>query len=638
MLSTRTYAANFALTLLRERLSDDIPADWTLDVDFVGGRVANVPGFRDDISRGADSTGGCLVVRVEVGTIHLACFSSNQPHEVDLPCPECFDRRCISWLTPNAQWAIQRGHGVLSGRERTLLTPMTLEQALLLARRLMEADSPSVGTVYSLNLLTDEVQVAECLPDAFCSCAARDEGAEPPPLALRESLVALPGDIRMKRLADLDLPMSALMNPVCGAVGRSHIPGFAQSVTAPIFGLYWQRAAASKPRSVGWSGLCLRRDDSERVGMIEALERQGGMQPTAKPAATLATFREVGERGMDPTLCFAYNEESYTRSLGLTRFDPDVPCNWLWGHSLDRGRPVLVPSALAFYHRPGATEVVKLVDNNSSGCALGSCFEEALLKSLFELIERDSFVLMWLRKLTLPKIDPASVPDERVARIISKIDSLGIDISLLNARMDIDLPAIIAIARRRDGKMGTLAVGASAHISPVEAISSALLEAVTSITELPTLIRRGEAKLRELAEDPYLVQAVMDHQTLYGLPEMAAQIEWIDSSTDIRGIAEAYPDYQPDAPIDISAEIAKLRHKLAQVGVPDVVVVDMTTREQRLLGLCTVRAIAPGLAPIDFGHPRNRAESLPRLWSAPEAAGYAADRSVPINSMAHPFP
>jgi ribosomal protein S12 methylthiotransferase accessory factor len=183
-----------------------------------------------------------------------------------------------------------------------------------------------------------------------------------------------------------------------------------------------------------------------------------------------------------------------------------------------------------------------------------------------------------------------------------------------------------------------MAIGAGAHISPIEAIGSALLEAATSITELPALVRHKEAHVRALAEDPYRVTTVMDHQTLYGLPAMAELARWFDSSSVIRTLAEAYPDWRAGEAIDIGAEVVRLRQQLEQVNVNEVVVVDMTSREQRLLGLRTVRAIAPGLAPIDFGHPRNRAESLPRLWSAPEAAGFESDRSVPLNALAHPFP
>lgn len=633
------FEASSALKALEENLSGSLPSGWMLNVGYLGGSLANSElsgGIGDDATKRESKQ---LVVRISGRNLHFARFPANKSDGCDRPCAECFDRRCIAWFSADAQWVIGLGYRLNGCPEYSLVTSATLVMANLLALRMtgMENDGPE--DVLSFDLLTHEVTGAGLLPDPFCSCAQADDGGAPRPLVLRESLAAPLGDIRLKHLNDYDLPVRALVNPVCGAVGRGHIPGYAQTITAPVFGQYWQREVASKPRSVGWSGLCLRRADSELVGMLEALERQGGMQPpTAPPFAIAATLRQLGAQAMDPTLSLAYNEESFARKLGLTRFGPDLACNWTWGHSLKQGRPVLVPTALAFYHRPGASDPVKLVDNNSSGCAMGSCVEEALLKSLLELIERDSFVITWLRMLSLPKIDPASVADDRVQLLASRLDYLGVDLSLLDARLDIDVPVIIAVARRRDKGLGAMAIGAAAHINPVEAIRSAMLEAATSITELPALVRHSEKHVHALAEDQYRVTTVMDHQMLYGLAAMAEQTRWLDVNTTVRSLAQAYPEWRPGIAIDVGAEVTRLRQMLDRVGVEEVVVVDMTAREQRLIGLHTVRAIAPGLAPIDFGHPRNRAEALPRLWSAPLAAGFLADRSAPLNPAAHPFP
>ena len=89
-----------------------------------------------------------------------------------------------------------------------------------------------------------------------------------------------------------------------------------------------------------------------------------------------------------------------------------------------------------------------------------------------------------------------------------------------------------------------MAIGASAHVNPIEAIRGALLEAATSITELPALVRHREAHVIALSEDPYRVTTVMDHQTLYGLPAMAAQTRWMDASPIMRSFDKTYPDWR----------------------------------------------------------------------------------------------
>ena len=59
--------------------------------------------------------------------------------------------------------------------------------------------------------------------------------------------------------------------------------------------------------------------------------------------------------------------------------------------------------------------------------------------------------------------------------------------------------------------------------------------------------------------------------------------------------------------------------------------VDQTTAEQRGMGLRTVRVLAPGLLPIDFGWARQRALRMPRLLGALSAG-------AELHRVPHPFP
>lgn len=580
-----------------------------------------------------------ITIRFDTNWVHLALFDArHMAGGIKNPCPECFDRRCLANLPGEAQWAIQTGERIYGSAEAPL--PPTLVDRIVLATvAMLQDDSGCDHRIVSLGMHNGEVRLGGLLADAFCSCADRFEhpAAKERPIAFSPDLAAPAGRNRMRDVRDYALPMRALINPICGAVGVDWTPGYAQSTSAPVFGGYWQRARGARPRRVGWSGLSTRRIDSELVGVLEALERQGGMQPPAPEQIPVrASLAALGDRAMDPTLCFAYNERSYALPLSLTRFDPTLEYDWIWGYSLTRERPVLVPAMLAFYNRLPVGSPFKLVDNNSSGCALGSCFEEAMLKGLFELVERDSFVITWLQQLALPKIDPATIGNPKVDLLLDRLDHLGIEVSFLDARLDLSLPVVIAIARNRDPAIGSIAIGAAAALDPLEALLAALLEAGSSIVELPAMLRHQEAHIRTLAVNHDRVVSVTDHQLLYALPEMAASARWLDGGTTLRSFADTYAAASTLSSNQIGAGLAHCVTMLGEAGLNEVVMVDQTNREQAVLGLKAVRAIVPGLAPIDFGHPRNRAESLPRLRSAPLAAGLTPAPS--LNTMPHPFP
>ncbi|MCY0914517.1 TOMM precursor leader peptide-binding protein [Massilia antarctica] len=612
-----------------------------LDVGFLGGKYALPPSTDAASSPINELAARTMVVRLTPSRVHLSLFPA-APARSTSACPECLDRRSLSTLTVDEQWSTQLGFPREQNGAPNLMGA-ALENIGLLSKSILRQNAPaSSQAVYSVDLITQEVAVYELMRDSLCNQCADEEpvSQENAVLALRDTLPARSGKSRMKSLLEYDLPTKALINPVCGSAGVHSIPGYVQSVTAPIFSQYVQRIPGVKPRIVGWSGFTTRTDESRTAGILESLERQAGMLATPKYTTVFGSYESLAEQAMDPALCLAYNEESYSLPIGLTRYTPDLPIEWIWGHSLFSGRAILVPKQLVFYNRVPKTSTLKtIVHNNSSGCALGSCYEEAILKGLGELLERDSFVISWHRMLSLPRIDLADCPDLKTRLIMDRIKFLDFELTLLDGRLDMKIPTIIAVARRRDQDVGAMSVGAAASTDPNEAIRSALLEAASSIVELPVLYNNRKARVDELLNDYYAVKSVTDHMSLYALPAMAEQVRWMDNSPVVRSVQETFQadrDWHSDG--DIAGDLKKVLAELARCGMHEAVVVDLTTREQHKLGLKTVRVIVPGLAPIDFGHPRNRVESLPRVHSAPAAAGLACRVNAGDNPLPHPFP
>jgi ribosomal protein S12 methylthiotransferase accessory factor len=81
------------------------------------------------------------------------------------------------------------------------------------------------------------------------------------------------------------------------------------------------------------------------------------------------------------------------------------------------------------------------------------------------------------------------------------------------------------------------------------------------------------------------------------------------------------------------------RDELVKAG-HDVIVVDQTSSEQRMVGLRSVCMVVPGLVPIDFGWSLQRALHMPRTFTALRCAGLrSADLSpADLHRVPHPFP
>ena len=61
----------------------------------------------------------------------------------------------------------------------------------------------------------------------------------------------------------------------------------------------------------------------------------------------------------------------------------------------------------------------------SSGCAAGTCYADAVLAGLLELIERDSLMLWWLHQLPLPRLRPERLEGRWAGLVSELIDRAG---------------------------------------------------------------------------------------------------------------------------------------------------------------------------------------------------------------------
>jgi ribosomal protein S12 methylthiotransferase accessory factor len=143
-------------------------------------------------------------------------------------------------------------------------------------------------------------------------------------------------------------------------------------------------------------------------------------------------------------------------------------------------------------------------------------------------------------------------------------------------------------------------------------------------------------------EDFRLVRFLDDHPMMFGLPGAIPLASFLVSSEVELSFAETYAAWEAAGPArdTIDQDLRRVLDILRRAGHGETIAVDQTTSVQRRLGLSTVRAIVPGLLPIDFGFGKCRAATLPRLRELPQRLGLrdgpldAAD----INRVPHPYP
>jgi ribosomal protein S12 methylthiotransferase accessory factor len=547
----------------------------------------------------------------------------------DRPCGRCLAIRWQRLRSASARDALETG----SAGRGTGCWPLPIAfvadatRAVLAATR--RAPGDQVARVTRLDLATLRVETHPLLADPLCPAHQATRAATSVRLIPRPKPAE---EDRLRAAADYDLPAAALANPVCGVLGPGVADDLFAPTTAAVSGHYFERARDGL-HDIGWSGKSDSFAASRDLAFLEGLERYAGTRPRGRRPAVVDTLANLGDAALDPRDCGEYPAATYETDLRLRRFSPTDRIPWVWGHSLRDDRPILVPARSVYYSVGTAAD--DFVFECSNGCATGSCVEEAVLYGLLELVERDAFLLGWYSGAPATEIDLATVP--AVRPLLDRADLHGYDVHVFDSRVDLDVPVATALAVRRDGGLGTLSFAAGAALDPARAVDAALGEALTYLPHLGHEARLRRAELELMAADFDRVVELRDHALMFALPESAIHARRYLEPARTISFDEAYDARRRST--DLLDDVGRLVGQVADAGC-DVIVVDQTTPEQARAGLRTVRTIAPGLLPIDFGWGRQRALAMPRLRTAYRRVGLLqADLTdADLHVVPHPFP
>ncbi|TCZ77067.1 TOMM precursor leader peptide-binding protein [Paenibacillus albiflavus] len=377
--------------------------------------------------------------------------------------------------------------------------------------------------------------------------------------------------------------------------------------------------------------------DSELAGMLEGLERYCGVTPRGKRTIVQGSYSHLKATALDPSMVGLHAKEQYEQpDFPFIPYDPDSPMEWVWGYSFLEARPILVPNLLAYY---SLGDDGGFVYENSNGSAVGGSLEEAILYGIFEVVERDSFLMTWYAKLQVPRLDYSSSGDSELILMIRRLRAVtGYEVSLYNTTMENGIPSIWALAKGGAEHSVNLICAAGAHLDPIRAAKSAIHELAGMIPMAERRLRDRSIEAEAMLDDSFLVQHMEDHSLLYSLPQAEERLHFLmDEQNPVRTFAEEFHSmpWQEDLTEDLK-QILRVFHSFQM----DVIVVDQSSSETLRNGLRCVKVLIPGMLPMTFGHHLTRLTGLNRVLDVPMKLGYADHRLTreELNPYPHPFP
>ncbi|WP_017590585.1 YcaO-like family protein [Nocardiopsis ganjiahuensis] len=498
----------------------------------------------------------------------------------------------------------------------------------------------------ALDCRTGEVTRHRFVPHPHCGrCFPDGRGLAPPDsgddLDLATPLPVV-GDSLRTRAMDRNGLRARLLDFRFGPVAHVY-----RDEESPLALMTCETVAPGHARREGGYGRSTRFAASEVPAFLEGVERVTGGRRLSGAPVVHGSYADVAEDAVDPADLGLHEPEWYGHpSFEPVAYTPDTPTTWVWGWSTRERRRVLVPEHVAYWHAGSAGE--RFLYESSNGCAVGGTLAEAVLYGLFEVVERDAFLLAWYSRTRLRAIEGADDPD--LLHLTDLLTERGLALRLLDLTSDLGVPTVLAMVTApeeavREGRAPALSLATGTHPDPRRALMAAVEETATNALMYPKWVRMRPSvsveRCRPMLDDFTLVRTLEDHTGLHGLWEARPLWEFLDHPSGSVGMDRLTAGRPSSfAGTDLASV---LRERLAAVhglGL-DVVVVDQSSAPYtEASGTRAVKVIVPGALPMTFGHTHRRTRSLERLTRASTLFEGGVPWETPGRTYPapHPFP
>ncbi|MCE9644331.1 YcaO-like family protein [Candidatus Parcubacteria bacterium] len=343
----------------------------------------------------------------------------------------------------------------------------------------------------------------------------------------------------------------------------------------------------------------------------------------------VSSYKELPGDKIDPRSITGFSEEQ--KSLDpMLQVDESTVLGWVQAKEKISGKMIWVPLQLfsAEYcqkrqkspERPENVEPL-LRSAVTTGLATSShSHEEAVLYGALEAIERDAFMICWLKRLSPPRIDinHLAEQDDDLKSILDSLARYHLRAELLLLPTDFPFLVIAAVLLDESGKGPAFTMGAKAHWDMKTAILGALSEAASVRFSLKTAYE-APVDMKKVGRKERLIYWAKEENT----PKRSFLTQG-----EIRKIT------LEENKSDTGTESLRLSEALRNKKYP-LYEVEISSEASRRSGFRSVCVHIPDLQPMHLDE-RVPALAGKRLAEIPSLLGYEPAKEM--NPEPHPFP
>jgi ribosomal protein S12 methylthiotransferase accessory factor len=345
-----------------------------------------------------------------------------------------------------------------------------------------------------------------------------------------------------------------------------------------------------------------------------------------------AKWRDLEGAAVLPPDFVLYSESQYARrNFPYHHWRPEDEVTWMPVRELPGEGVVFVPASLIYLTFPSLSPEDYFATGTSNGLAAGSALPAAILNGLYELVERDAFLITWLNRLPAPEVNFSQGDDDLARSISTHYYRFGTEIRVFNLSTNLPIYVMMGVALDKTERGPHALVGLGCHLNPQVALRKALFE-VCQVHSGGGPRYQEEPPTERLSsyEDVHTPQ---DHSAFLSRPERIDEFSFLLRSGRQQSIQALFNHSSGNVELDLEECVRILVHEGCRVFYAN-----LTTPDVSPYGLQVVRLITTGLQPLHFGFGNERLGGR-RLYDIPRALGYATAVRTEgeLNPCPHPL-
>lgn len=308
-----------------------------------------------------------------------------------------------------------------------------------------------------------------------------------------------------------------------------------------------------------------------------------------------------------------------------SKYSDDKKISWIVGKDIISDEETLLPAQKVFLGTKLEKNEEMYIQWLSTGLACGSSYESSVLSAIYEVVERDSFMLTWNLKLQGKRIIIDEIQDCRLKKLYNHIMNklVGEDqLFMYDISMTKGIYTVVTFIQNYNSEAIGLIVSAASDVNIENALLKSLEElCLTQLFSYRMLFKNKNTKVLSKEE----VIDLHSHLEYYNSGDRAKNIDFIKSNDYVK-LSELNSYVQGTA-----KEILNYIIKLFKNMNTHIYVADITKPEIREIGLTVVRAIIKEYNDLYVSY-QFRLNNNNRLKK------YQKMYNKNINSEPHPFP